>query len=126
MNLLFENLMNSLFPVKSEAQYDTYIDKLDELMEAETLSEEEELTLEHLSILIDAYEQDNVEINTSSLKPLDLIRFKMDQMGLKQKDLTFIGSSGVISEVLNGKRQLNLKMIKTVAEHLDIPVQLLV
>ncbi|MBB3697704.1 hypothetical protein [Flammeovirga yaeyamensis] len=39
----------------------------------------------------------------------------MDQLHLKQKDLSFIGSSGVVSEVMNGKRQLNLNMIKTLS-----------
>lgn len=117
---------NHLFPIKSEAQYDAYLESLDSLMEKDYLSENEELILEHLSILIDAYEQDQSQIDTSNLTPLDLIRFKMDQMKLKQKDLTYIGSSGVVSEVFSGKRQLNLKMIKEFSNHLDIPIQLLV
>ena len=56
--------------------------------------------------------------------PSDMLRFLMDQHGLKQTDLaTEIGSQGVVSEVLNGKRDLNLRQMRDLARRFAVPVK---
>lgn len=53
--------------------------------------------------------------------PAVIIRTIMDQNDLTQSDLPEIGSQGVVSEILNGKRQINLRQIKSISERFGIP-----
>ncbi|NPD44501.1 MULTISPECIES: type II toxin-antitoxin system HigA family antitoxin [unclassified Lentimicrobium] len=86
-------------------------------------SEGEEIEL--LSLLIEKYEQEHFSIQAPS--PIEAIRFRMDQMNLKQADLApLFGGKTRISEVLNGKRPLTLKMITLLNRYLGIPLESLV
>jgi HTH-type transcriptional regulator/antitoxin HigA len=81
--------------------------------------------LRALAILVEDYEKLRFPIGRAS--PVDIIEFRMDQLGLRQKDLVpFIGSKSKVSEVLSGRRALSLNMIRSLSEGLDIPVELLV
>lgn len=78
--------------------------------------------MEILVTLIEAYEHKYFPI--SAADPVEAIKFRMEQQGLTQKDLEpYIGSSGRVSEVLNHKRRLSLKMIKRLHEGLHIPYE---
>ncbi|NYT46716.1 MAG: transcriptional regulator [Candidatus Methanofishera endochildressiae] len=78
--------------------------------------------MEILVTLIEAYENKYYPISPPD--PIEAIRFRMEQQGLKAKDLeAFIGSSGRVSEVLNHKRSLSLRMIKRLHEGLKIPYE---
>ncbi|MNE93611.1 hypothetical protein D3C80_1914780 [compost metagenome] len=56
--------------------------------------------------------------------PIEAIKFRMDQQGLTPRDLeAYIGPSGRVSEVLNRKRPLSLRMIKRLHEGLHIPYE---
>lgn len=52
---------------------------------------------------------------------LDMLRFLMDQHGLRQQDLSELGSQGVVSELLAGKRELNLRHIGALARRFKVP-----
>ena len=52
---------------------------------------------------------------------LEMLKFLMEQHGLKQKDLPELGSQGVVSEILSGKRELNLHHINTLAKRFHVP-----
>jgi HTH-type transcriptional regulator/antitoxin HigA len=81
-------------------------------------SEEQELEL--LQLVIAAYEKDRVP--KPQVEPLEAIRFRMEQEGLKQKDLVpFIGPVSKVSEVLSGARPLSLAMVKKLHNGLGIP-----
>ena len=59
--------------------------------------------------------------------PIDAIRFRMEQQGLRQKDIApYLGGKNRASEVLSGKRSLTRHMINALYEQLDIPLELLV
>ena len=59
--------------------------------------------------------------------PIEAIRFRMDQLGLKPTDLRdYIGSKSKVSEVLNRKRSLSLTMIRALHTRLGIPAGVLV
>ncbi len=74
---------------------------------------------------VDAYETKHSPVESPD--PIEAIRFRMEQMGLKRKDLEpFIGSRARVSEVLNKQRGLSLKMIRTLHEELDIPLEALI
>ncbi len=115
-----------LKPIKNETDYDNALDRVDELMdinpELETeLSDE----LEVLVLLIEKYEEKHWAI--SEPDPIEAIKIRMEQMNLKQKDLVpYIGNSSKVSEVLNKKISLSLKMIVNLANNLHIPLDILV
>jgi len=78
--------------------------------------------LELLSFLISAYEEEHFPIGLPS--PIEAIRFRMEQQGLTQRDLVpYIGSRSKVSEVLNGKRPLTLKMMRALHKGLHIPAE---
>ena len=81
--------------------------------------------LEVLAHLIEDYEEKAHNIGLPD--PLDAIRFRMEQQGLKLKELApYFGSAGRASEVLNGKRALTLAMIRKLQEGLGIPAVVLI
>lgn len=59
--------------------------------------------------------------------PVEAIKFRMDQMGLKRADLVrIIGSKSKASEILNRKRPLSLAMIRRLHRELKIPADVLI
>ena len=78
--------------------------------------------MEILVALVEAYENKYYPINSAD--PIDAIRFRMDQQGLTPRDLeAYIGSSGRVSEILNRKRSLSLRMVKRLHDGLHIPYE---
>jgi HTH-type transcriptional regulator/antitoxin HigA len=85
--------------------------------------EGEELDL--LSLLVEKYEQEHYPIKAPN--PIEAIKFRMEQMNLKQTDIApLFGGKTRVSEVLNGKRPLTLKMITLLNRYLGIPLESLV
>jgi HTH-type transcriptional regulator/antitoxin HigA len=75
-----------------------------------------------LVTLIEAYENNHYAFGPAD--PVEAIKFRMEQQGLTPRDLEpFIGASGRVSEVLNRKRPLSLRMIKQLHEGLKIPYE---
>lgn len=80
--------------------------------------------LDLLSLLIEKYESEKFPIELPD--PLEAIKFRMDEQGLRQRDLIpFIGSKSKVSEVLAGKRSLTVSMIRALHEGLGIPAEVL-
>jgi HTH-type transcriptional regulator/antitoxin HigA len=78
--------------------------------------------LEVLVMLVERYESQYQPMPPSD--PIEAIKFRMDQQGLTARDLEpYIGSSGRVSEVLNGKRRLSLAMVKRLHDGLHIPYE---
>jgi HTH-type transcriptional regulator/antitoxin HigA len=81
--------------------------------------------VELLSLLVEKYEQENYPMSTPD--PIEALRFRMDQMSLKQADIApLFGGKTRVSEVLNGKRPLTLRMITLLNRYLGIPLESLV
>lgn len=86
-------------------------------------SEGEELEL--LSLLVEKHEREHFPIEAPN--PVEAIKFRMEQMNLKQSDIaSLFGGKTRISEVLNGKRPLNLNRITLLNRYLGIPLVALV
>jgi HTH-type transcriptional regulator/antitoxin HigA len=76
-------------------------------------------------MVIDNYEKEKYFINFPD--PIEAIKFRMDQMDMRQKDLVeLIGFKSRVSEVLNRKRKLTLEMIRKISEVLSIPSEVLI
>ena len=72
--------------------------------------------------LIEAYEAKHYDFGP--VDPVEAIKFRMEQEGLSQRDLEpYIGQSGRVSEVLNRKRALSLRMVKRLHDGLRIPYE---
>jgi HTH-type transcriptional regulator/antitoxin HigA len=81
--------------------------------------------LEILSILIDRFENEQFPIGMPD--PIEAIKFRMEQMGMKQKDLAeVVGFKSRVSEILNKKRKLTLDMIRKLNTTLHIPTEVLI
>lgn len=81
--------------------------------------------LDLLALLIENYESEKFPIDLPD--PLEAIKFRMDEYGLKQRDLIpYIGSKSNVSEILAGKRSLTVPMIRALHEGLGIPIEVLV
>ena len=108
-------------PIKTEEDYDAALARVMALMDAKADSPEGD-ELDVLGTLIEAYEARNFAIDKPN--PIEVIRFRMEQCGLKDKDLVaYIGHSGRVSEVLNYRRKLTLTMIRKLHKGLNIPTE---
>ena len=112
--------------IKSPEDHAEAVQRLDELMTrdpARGTPEGDELEL--LAHLIDGYERDRHDLGFPT--PVEAIRFRMDQQGLKSRDMVpYMGSASKVSEILNGKRTLTLSMIRRLHEGLGIPAEVLI
>lgn len=109
--------------LKTESDYDNALAIIDGLM-CKDLSHEDEERLEYWVKLVEIYEDEHYPIPNPT--PLEAIEFAMDQQGLTRRDLEpFMGSKGVVSEVLAGKRRLSLDMIHALHAGLGIPLDTL-
>jgi HTH-type transcriptional regulator / antitoxin HigA len=71
-----------------------------------------------ISVFIEKYEAEHMPIPAA--KPMAVLKFLMREHDLRQSDLTEIGSQGVVSEVLTGKRELNARQIKRLAKRFNV------
>jgi HTH-type transcriptional regulator/antitoxin HigA len=110
--------------LKTESEYEQALEMVDSLMEAAPGTPEED-ELELWSLLVEQYEDAHHPIDPPD--PIEAIKFRMEQLGLEQKDLTqYIPAKSKVSEVLNRKRPLSLGMIRALQEHLGISAEVLV
>lgn len=109
--------------IKTEEENEAALARLDEIFDAESGTPEGD-EAELLTALIEMYERKAYPIDLPD--PIEAIKFRMDQQGLKPKDLVpYIGSPSKVSEVLSGKRPLSLAMIRKLVNELGIPAEVL-
>jgi HTH-type transcriptional regulator/antitoxin HigA len=115
-----------LRPIKTEDNYDKALARVYELMQTEIDADTPESDeLEILSILVKKYENECYPIPSPT--PLEAIRFRLDQMGMTEKQLgEILGYRSRKSEILSGKRKLSLAMIRKLNEVLNIPAKVLI
>jgi HTH-type transcriptional regulator/antitoxin HigA len=118
-----------LKPIISEDDFKRASEIIDNLIDADMI-EEPDLKqkalnlLDAVTTLAIAYEKKHFPIPTPS--PLEAIKQRMVMLNLSQKDVAkYFGGENRVSEVLNGKRNLNLKMIKKLHQNLRIPADIL-
>lgn len=115
--------------IRTEKEYDQACDRIYKLMHlsenALNPNSPEGEEAELLSILVEKYEQEHYKMGAPD--PLEAIRFRMEQMDLKQVDIApLFGGKTRVSEVLHGKRALSLKMIILLNRYLGIPLESMV
>ena len=115
-----------LQPIRNDPDYDAAVSTLNALMDAGAADEHHPLAdlAATLGELIGDYEVGRYD---APLVPaVELLRHLMEAHGLKQGDLPEIGSQGVVSEVLSGQREFNLRQIRLLAKRFGVPPALFV
>lgn len=109
-----------LLTIRNEREYDQAIKRLNSLLDEMGTNERHPLygLLDTLGTLIHAYEEKHHVLPESS--GADMLRFFMDEHGLTQSDLPEVGSQGVMSEILNGNRELNVRQIRGLARRFHV------
>ena len=108
--------------LKTEAQYQKAVKRAMQIFHAdERTAEGDELAL--LLVLIRDYEDRHISI--PDMDPIEVIKLKMAESGMKAKDLEpLIGSKGHVSSVLSGKREITLKMAQRLREYSQLPAEM--
>ena len=105
--------------IKTAAQYKKALLRSMEIFQASPGSPEWD-ELELLLVLVKDYEDKHIVI--PQLDPIDAIKIKMEERGLKAKDLEpMIGSKGHVSSILSGRRELTLRMAQQLKDFLQLP-----
>ena len=107
--------------IRNEGEYERVVSFMNDLLDVVGDNEEHELAglLDLVGRLVDDYESERHSMPESL--PHEVLRFLMDQHGLKQTDLAAeIGGQSVVSEILNGKREINARQAKALAARFSV------
>ncbi len=111
-------------PICTEADYEQALSRIDELLGSEYSSPEGD-ELDVLIALVESWEDEHYPMGYK--EPHEAIKFRMEQAGLRPRDLIpIIGSRAKVSEVLSGKRAVTMPMAQTLHERFGIPVEVLI
>lgn len=112
--------------IKSEDQYNRYLTEVERLVDLDPdAGTDDGARLELLAKLVEDFE--NTRFPFGKPDPVDAIIFRMEQQGLRQKDIAeFLGGKNRASEILARKRPLTLPMIRALYKNLNIPPELLI
>ena len=106
--------------ISNDQEYDAAVERLNILLDEIGDDESHPLysLLDTLGVVVEAY--DNEHYPLPECQGTDALIYLMEEHSLSQSDLPEIGSQGVVSEILNGKRKLNVRQIKTLAERFQV------
>jgi HTH-type transcriptional regulator / antitoxin HigA len=107
--------------IKTRKQYNKAVKRTMELFHSDKgTSDGDELEL--LLLLVKDYEDKHIKL--PELDPIDAIKFKMEELGLKAKDLEpILGTKGHVSSILSGRRELTLKTAIKLKDYLHLPAE---
>lgn len=110
-------------PIKSERDHKRAVKRIEELWDTKDKQLRDELDV--LSTLVDLYEE--TQFNILPPDPVEAIKFRMEQMGLKKTDISpLLGGNNRVSEILSRKRSLTVEMIRNLNRKLKIPAESLI
>ena len=116
----------TISPIISDEDNERAIKRIEEIWDAaEGTPEYYELDI--LSLMVSDYEKKKYPL--PDVNPVEMIKFRMEQMGYCQADLArlaFNGHRSRVSDILSGKRKLNLNMVRKLSEVLRVDPQFLI
>lgn len=115
-----------LRPVRNLADYDAAVASLNALLDAGAGDESHPLADLAATVGELIGDFDDANFAAAPVSAVDMLRHFMEAHGLKQGDLPEIGSQGVVSEVLRGHRDLNLRQIRALAKRFSVPAAVFV
>ena len=122
----FEQTSQFLFVPTNEEEYNQLVELLDELTDLVRDDESHPLAnlMDVLGVLIETYENEHIPAPTSD--PVSVLKYFMEELDLTQKDLPELGSQGIVSEILSGKRKLNIRQVKALSERFQVPASVFI
>lgn len=109
-----------LSTLRTKKDYERAVDALDQIIDE--IGEDEKHPLAELAdalgVFIEKYEAEHVPVPQA--KPTAVLKHLMREHDIRQSDLPEIGTQGVVSEVLTGKRDLNVRQIKRLARRFGV------
>jgi len=117
---VWPNIQHVFSVPHNEKDYNNLVNLLDSLIDEVGNNESHPLSslMETIGSLIEAYESQNYPDIGGD--PINALKTLMEEHGLKQSDLPEIGSQGVVSEIISGKRQLNVRQLKLLSERFKV------
>jgi HTH-type transcriptional regulator/antitoxin HigA len=105
----------------SDAEYDRLVEQLDEILAAVGDDEDHPLALlaSRMGDLVEAYDEQNNPM--PAVTGADALRYIMEERGLGQSEVPEIGAQSVVSEILSGKRQINVRQARALSERFSMP-----
>jgi HTH-type transcriptional regulator / antitoxin HigA len=122
----YSNLLAEIAPqaIETEEEYDRLLAVAERLTFAKNRTPEERALYKLLVTLIEVYETENYPIESD---PHEILQHIMESSGTRQADLVgIIGSSGVVSEVVNGKRAISKAQAKALGDYFKISPSLFI
>ena len=112
--------------IKTKTDYKKAVHRIYGLLQKYLKSRSDEMNeLDVLSVLVEKYEEEHFPIDAPD--PIEAIKFRMEQMGLRQKDMVaYFGFASRVSDVLSGRRPLTIGMVKKLHDKLNIPAEVLI
>jgi HTH-type transcriptional regulator/antitoxin HigA len=112
--------ISPLLVIRNEHELDNAISHLNELLDEIGDDEQHPLysLLDTIGTLIQSYEEEHYPIPEAS--GTEVLRLLMKEHNLTQSDLPEVGSQGVVSEILNNKRELNVRQIRLLADRFNV------
>jgi HTH-type transcriptional regulator / antitoxin HigA len=110
-------------PIQNEREFDRMAARLEELDFAKRqLTREEEALREILAALIEVYDD---RFSLPEQPPHEMVKYLMEQRGLRQADLVpVLGSRAQVSDLVNGKRGISKAQVKKLAEYFGVSPEL--
>jgi HTH-type transcriptional regulator / antitoxin HigA len=106
--------------IRTETENEKALAIVEQLMHQENRSPEEDELYDLLITLIEKFEREYYSPGDNS-SPRSMLLFLMEQKGIKQSDLVgVIGSKGIVSEVVNGKREISKAQAKTLGDFFQV------
>lgn len=112
--------ISPLLTIRNEREYDLGVERLNGLLDEVGTNEQHPLytLLDTLGTVLHAYEEQYHPL--PECRGADVLRFLMEEHGLTQSDLPEVGSQGVVSEILRGKRELNVRQMRALATRFQV------
>jgi len=116
----WKHVAPALTAPRSEENCEHLVTVLDEVLDAGGADEDSPLAtlVERIGDLLEAYEAEHHPIPVAG--PIAVLEFLMEQHGLKQADLPEIGAQSVVSDLLAGKRQLNIRQVAALSRRFGV------
>ena len=123
----WEHVAPLLTAPKTEAEYEQLVESLDEVLDAGGANEDHPFALlaDYLGDLVEARETRHYAMPPAA-SGVEALRFLMEQRGIKQSELPEVGTQSVVSEVLSGKRRLNVVHVERLSNRFNVPADLFI
>jgi len=114
------------FRIKDDGDYERAVDLLNQLLDEIGDDESHPMYafMDTLGLLVENYEDEHYPMPEAD--GIGVLRYLMEEHDLRQVDLPEIGSQGVVSEILNGRRELNVRQVRALAKRFGVSAEVFI